>query len=399
MLGGEPRMESEGCCFRATPKFLMRKIKTLFVIDSVFHIAGGTEGQLSRLINCLDRNEFEPHLVVLRDSSWIETNYFNCSKSVLGLTSLRNPGTWRKIWQLATFMRGERFDIVQTHFPDSNLVGVMAARLGRARKVVSTQRNMGYDLNPNRTFALRMVSRWVDRYLANCQAVKEGLALKLGVPRDKVDIIYNGIEYQRFEKASGDSISELRGKLGIEDEELVVGLVSNFRPIKDVDGFILAASGVARSFPQARFLIIGGGKPEDARRLERLSSDLGIGQKILWTGTVEDVAPYLDLLDLGVLSSRSEGLSNTILEYMASGLPVVATAVGGNPELIADGEGGFLVPPGDSTALAGKILLLLNDAELRNTMGKINRRVVKEKFSLTQMVANYQEYFRQLLNQ
>jgi glycosyltransferase involved in cell wall biosynthesis len=392
-------MESDGCCFRPTQKFLMRKIKVLFVIDSIFHIAGGTEGQLSKLINCLDRSEFEAHLVVLRHSSWIETSYFNCSKSVLGITSLRNPSAWRKIWRLATFIRDGGFDIVQTHFPDSNLVGVIAARWGKARKVVSTQRNTGYDLNPGRTFALRIVSKWVDRYLANCQAVKEGLTLKLGIPRDKVDIIYNGVEYQRFGKASDDSTSELRGKLDIEDEELVVGLVSNFRPVKDVEGFIHAASRVAKSFHRVRFLIIGNGIAEDARRLRKLSSDLEIGQKIVWTGMVEDVVPYLGLLDLGVLSSRTEGLSNTILEYMASGLPVVATAVGGNPELIADGEGGFLVPPNDSAALARKILLLLNDAELRKTMGKINRRVVEEKFSSTRMAANYQEYFRQLLNQ
>jgi glycosyltransferase involved in cell wall biosynthesis len=377
----------------------MRKIKVLFVIDSIFHIAGGTEGQLSKLISCLDRSEFESHLVVLRYSSWIETSCFDCSKSVFGITSLKNPGTWRKVWQLAGFIRDERFDVVQTHFPDSNLVGVIAARWGKARKIVSTQRNLGYDLNRSRIFALKRMTKWVDRYLVNCFAVKESLILTLGILRDKIDIIFNGIEYQRFGRVKEDSARELRRKLGIRDEELVVGLVSNFRPIKDVGGFIHAASGVAKSFPQARFLIIGGGKPEDARRLRQLSSDLEIGQKMVWTGMVEDVVPYLGLLDLGVLSSRSEGLSNTILEYMASDLPVVATAVGGNPELIVEGEGGFLVPPNDSTALATKILLLLNDAELRNTMGEINRRAVQEKFSLTKMVSDYQEYFRQLLDQ
>ncbi|MCX5799991.1 MAG: glycosyltransferase [Candidatus Eisenbacteria bacterium] len=376
----------------------MRRTKILFVIDHVGHIGGGTEGQLSKLVNGLDRNEFEVHLAVLRHSSWIETGYFDCPKFVVGITSFRNPGAWLKIRRLVAFIRNEKFDIVQTYFPDSNLAGVMAARWGRARKIVSTQRNLGHDLNRSRILALKVVSTRVDRYLVNCQAVRESLILKLGVPRDKVGVIYNGIEYQKFGRVTDKSPNELKQELGVRDGELTVGLVSNLRPIKNIEGFLCAAAQVAGDVPQARFLIVGDGEAAETRRLRRLSDDLGIGRKVTWTGVVEDVTPYLDVLDLGVLSSRSEGLSNTILEYMASGLPVVAASVGGTPELVVEGEGGFLVPPDDSAALAEKITLLLNDAGLRNAMGKTNQRIVREKFSLTQMIDRHRECFRQLLD-
>ncbi|MFH0779066.1 MAG: glycosyltransferase family 4 protein, partial [Candidatus Eisenbacteria bacterium] len=362
----------------------MKKIRILFVIDHIYHIGGGTEGQLSCLINGLDRDEFDVHLAALRYSSWIDTDCFKCPKLILGIGSLKKPDTWRKVRHLSAFIRNQRFDIVQTYFPDSNLVGVIAARWGRAGRVVSAQRNLGYDLNRTRLFALRRVSRWVDRYLVNCQAVGESLILRLGIPRDKIDIVHNGVDYERFEKVDDDVRADLKRRLGIQNGDLVVGLMSNFRPVKNIDGFLRAAAEVSVSFPKARFLIIGGGEPGEAQRLKQLSHGLNIGQKVMWTGMVEDVIPYLSLLDLGVLCSFSEGLSNTILEYMASGLPVVASSVGGNAELIVEGTGGFLISPDDSRALSKKTLLLLGDPGLRKRMGRTNQRIVQERFSLRQ---------------
>jgi len=124
-----------------------------------------------------------------------------------------------------------------------------------------------------------------------------------------------------------------------------------------------------------------------------------LAERIVWAGTVDDVAPYLQLLDVGVLSSFSEGLSNTVLEYMAAGLPVVATEVGGNSELISEPGGGFLVPPNDSAALAKRILILLSNPELRVEMGKTNQGIARSRFSLAQMIDNHQKYFSELLVQ
>jgi len=375
----------------------VRKIKILFVIDNIFHIGGGTEGQLSKLVNHLNRDRFEVGLAVLRNSAWVETDHFDCRRLVLGIGSLKHPNTWKKVRKLSHFIRDEKTDIVETFFTDSNLLGTIAGHWGKARKIIFAQRSLTYNLDWSHSLALRQVGRWVDRYLVNCQAIRKDLAVNLGVSQDRIDLIYNGIQYQRFGRKHNDPKRKLREELGIQDGDLVVGIVANFRPVKNIDSFLRAAAQVSDQFPGAKFLIVGGGKPEETKRLKRLSHELNIGEKVLWTGMIENVIPYLGLLNVGALSSLSEGLSNTVLEYMANGLPAVVTAVGGNTELIIDGQNGFLVPVNDHIALAKKIALLLDNHQLREEIGKANQKTVQEKFSLKRMIDNHEEYFRRLL--
>jgi len=219
---------------------------------------------------------------------------------------------------------------------------------------------------------------------------------KEGVDAGKIQVIYNGIDLDEFTNRLIPREAAKR-KLGISPEMLLVGTLSNLRPVKAVDIFIKSAFVVSKRFPGTKFFILGEGPQR--RDLETLVERLGIKDRIIFAGCSEDVFPYLCAFDIGVLSSSSEGFSNSILEYMLAGLPVVASGVGGNPEIIDEGENGYLVPPGEPQPLAEKIMALLGDERLRLNFGENARFKVAGKFSLKRMVHEFERCFLRLCGQ
>jgi len=175
-----------------------------------------------------------------------------------------------------------------------------------------------------------------------------------------------------------------------------VGISANFtRQVKRVDVFIRAAALVLKEIPHVRFCIAGEGNLRD--ELVGLSRELGISGNVMFLGALTDVHDVLKGWDIGVLSSDSEGMSNSILEYMASGIPVVATAVGGNRELVEEGVNGFLVARGDHVSMAARICELLEDRDLRKRMGDQGRRIVSEKYDWEIVKGEYESFYLRLL--
>jgi glycosyltransferase involved in cell wall biosynthesis len=171
--------------------------------------------------------------------------------------------------------------------------------------------------------------------------------------------------------------------------------VANLRPVKDLGLFVHAAAAVAVRHPSATFHIAGEG--EQRLELERLAAELGLGDRLVLPGSVKDIPAFLRRLDVAVLCSRSEGMSNALLEYMAAGRPVVATAVGASVQLIEPGVHGLLVPPGDSGLLAAAIARLLEDRALAARLGTAARRRVQEKYSREVMVRRFEDFYQQLV--
>jgi glycosyltransferase involved in cell wall biosynthesis len=227
---------------------------------------------------------------------------------------------------------------------------------------------------------------FADAAIANSRAGERFLQSR-GIPRHKTDVVYNGVNEKRISVSTGE-VKSARAELGISVDDVIVGVAASLTPAKDHRNFLKAAAQVAREIPEARFLIVGEGPLRQS--LEQQAVCLGLKNRVIFAGQHPYVAPYIANFDLAVLPSNNyEGCSNFLLEAMGIGTPCVATAVGGNPELITDGENGLLVPARDPEALANAILKLLRQPELAERLARTANERLRRDFSLQRMVAEY----------
>jgi glycosyltransferase involved in cell wall biosynthesis len=229
--------------------------------------------------------------------------------------------------------------------------------------------------------------------VANSEAGRSYLIDK-GLPLDKTRVIYNGINLERL--AVDDN--------GREQQHFptrttpVVGIVARLDKEKDHHTFLRAASLINSAMPKVQFLVVGDGPL--CQELERQARELGLEENVIFTGRQLRVAPYIERFDIAVLSSNAnEGCSNFLLEAMAMGKPIVATDIGGNRELVANGENGFLVPAGEPVELAEAVLRMLKDRSLAKAMSEKGRRKFEAQFSIQRMVEDYQNLYLKLLRQ
>lgn len=242
---------------------------------------------------------------------------------------------------------------------------------------------------------LKFLNRWVTRFLANSQDVRQYTHAAEGVALEKIDLIYNGLDFGKYPPITQDARKISRKTLDLPEECHAVAVVANLRPVKGIDILINALPEITRENHQVIVLIVGGG--DERPKLEKLVERHGLNKIVRFLGTRTDVPFILNACDLGVLSSHSESLSNSIIEYMASGLPVVATDVGGTREMITHGESGFLVRQGDSQGLAQGIITLMRNPELRVKMGHAGREKAEKMFNLEGYVKEHEEYYIHLL--
>jgi sugar transferase (PEP-CTERM/EpsH1 system associated) len=232
----------------------------------------------------------------------------------------------------------------------------------------------------------------VDRFVAVSRDLQRWLVEDVRLPARKVITIQNGVDVSRFGIGSS---AEARQRLGISGDRLVIGTVGRLDPVKDQAGLIEAFSRLRGKHSEALLVIVGDGPCREP--LAELTARLGLQDRVLLLGERRDIPEILMALDVFVLPSVAEGMSNTVLEAMASGLPVVATRVGGSPELVEEGLTGRLVAPLDPTALAGAIDGYLEDTHLRVLHGKASRQRAVEHFDLHRMARAYADLYTSVL--
>ncbi|MCG3201806.1 MAG: D-inositol-3-phosphate glycosyltransferase [Gammaproteobacteria bacterium] len=381
-----------GQCKERTPN---RKIRIAFLIDTIDEKMGGTETQLAMLLERLDRDRFEPYLCFLRDSAWFRSKRCLCPQYNVDIVSFYRPVSFARILRLASFLRRERIDILQIHFRDSNIVGTIAAKVARVPIVLATRRNAGYWHNALELGLLKLLNPGASLFVVNSQAVKRHVHDVEGIPEEKIELIYNGVVLDAFRTDDASMRGEVRTELGIPASSPVVILVANLRPVKAIDVFLDSIRVVATDHPEAHVVIVGEG-PE-RQKLQGMARSLGLSKSVHFLGSRTDVPRLLKASDVGVLSSSSEGLSNAIIEYMAAGLPVVCTAVGGNPELVTDDVNGYAVPVGDSEAMAAAIKKLLADPVRARGLGLRGRTIADELFDASMCVARTQSLYERLM--
>lgn len=386
-----------GTCERAEPVSSARKLRILFLIDEIEGITeGGTERQILQLIQLARRLDYEPRLAILRGSEWLGEERAGCPVYLAGARSLVRLSGWRACRELALWMRREQITVVQTFFMESNIVGPLLARLAGVPIVIGSRRNLNqWQERPRwmrpffRQFQ-RLANLPTDCIVGNSQVVTEAMTRVEGVAAHKMRIAYNGIDLKNFSGVEHQRV-RARRMLGVADDRILVGNISCMRLVKGLDQFVEAARIVLKRDPSLQFMIVGDGV--ERRAITERIRRHGLEEQIHLAGAQENVLPYLAAMDIGVLSSLAEGFSNSLLEYMASGLATVATDVGGNREAL--GETGILVPAGDPAALA-EAILELRSPELRQQLGQAARRRV-EQFSLEQAERRMEEIYSELL--
>jgi glycosyltransferase involved in cell wall biosynthesis len=365
---------------------MVKPIRVCFMIDEL--TSAGTETQLVALIGHLDRRRIEPFLCLLRgqDPRSRSLEPPGCPVLRLGVRSLRHPGTPAKWWRLVRFLRRQQIEVFQVYFPESSYVGIPAARLAGVPHIVRTRNNQGYWMTPFHRWMGRFYQRFVDATVVNCEACRQAVIAEEGARPESVLVLENGVDLERFPFEKPQTFN------GTMTHPRRVGVVANLRPVKDLEVFVRAAEKVASFVPDVSFSIAGEGESRPV--LERLVSELGLQGRFQLSGSLGDVPAFLRTLDVAVLCSRSEGMSNALLEYMAAGKAIVATAVGGNVQLIEDGIHGLLVPPGDAAELAAAIRRLLDEPALAGRLASAARRRIEQRFSRIAMVRRFEKFYQ-----
>ncbi|QJT07955.1 glycosyltransferase [Oceanidesulfovibrio marinus] len=365
-------------------------IHIAFVIDTIESATAGTERQLLHLLERLDRTRFAPVLCVLRPSDWIEQSVLPCPVYNVSIRGFKHPASIAGIGKFSGFLRGRRIDVVQTHFRDSTIASVCASRLAGKVPVIATRRNQGYWQTGLDKRLQPILNRLTTAFIANSRSTMDKMVRDEGIAPERIRIIPNGLDLSKFPWPMNGDRESTRQALGMSRDEISVGIVANLRPIKRHDLLIEAAAIVRGRHPNARFHLFGDG--DEREKLEALVRERALDGVIRFHGRCENVPAMLPGLDIGVLCSDSESMSNAVIEYMAAGLPVVATNVGGVGETIVDGVTGSLVPAGDYSGLANAIARFAADASLRNTTGQSGRRKA-EGYSLDQCVAAHESLY------
>jgi glycosyltransferase involved in cell wall biosynthesis len=273
------------------------------------------------------------------------------------------------IARLARLLTNKHVDVVYTFLIHSHLIGRLAARLTNVPVVLSSQQTASWE-SRGQQLVNRLTSRWCSAIVAVSNSVAQYLMTDVGIPREKLVTIYNSIDVDRFPQRKG---------LLADSSRIIIGTVARLNPEKDYGTLLEAFRRVRSRYPTASLLVAGDG-PERAR-LERLVDSLGLGDSVQFLGHLEDVRPLLAQLDVYVQSSHVEGLSVAVLEALATGLPVVATRVGGNVEAVVDNVCGLLVEPQNPGAFADALCYVLENPSRARQMGLAAREHVSRLFS------------------
>jgi len=349
---------------------------------------GGSERQFVALVEALSGRRFEVKPACLRCIGGLVSRLGEIPEFPTG-GSLFRLQSHRARLAIARFIRRNHCVVAHAFDFYTNLMMVPAARVAGVPVVLGSHRQLGDLLTRGQFWAQLTAFRMCDRVLCNSRAAAERLRTA-GLPERKLEIIPNGLLEQAFESCA-PAIPRRPGVVR-------VGMIARMNdPVKNHPAFLRAAARVARELPEVEFLLVGDGPLRPG--FETMATELGIAPKVIFAGERHDIPAMLASMDVSVLISSSESLSNVILESMAAGVPVVATNVGGNPELVKDGETGMLVPPGDEDRLVDALLRLARDAGLRRHCSQSGREFSRSSFHIDVIRRRYEQLYSSLLEE
>ncbi len=381
-----------------------KKIKIVFIIGSLQ--LGGAERQLAELAVRLDKERFEveicciaqggPLLEYVREHG-VPVRIFDFFLKKGKYNPVSHIHIIRELWKIFHYIRTSDADIVHAFLYTAYIVGIPCARLSGVPLTLASRRSLGYfkDTSYLKQPLENLVNRLTHVVLVNSKAVKADVLAREKIDPEKIRLIYNGVDIGMFQEMEVDTLN-LKQELGIPEDSIIIGVVANLIHYKGHRGIIEAARIIKPQEPRAKFVLVGrdGGIKNE---LDVMIDMYELGDTIFFTGDRTDVPRLMHLFDIAALTSHEEGFSNVILEAMASGTPLVATAVGGNPEAVVNEETGLLVPPRSPEELADALLRLLKNPEMRNHMGTKGLERVREYFSMERLIENMESLYLELL--
>lgn len=367
----------------------MQKINILYIIPFLAH--GGTEKQLMMLVNGLNRERFNPCVVALYGDVGEYRDHVACDIIGLTMTSILSWDGVQKIKELCRIAREREIDIVQAYFLDPTFMGLMLKLFAKVKTLITCRRDLGFWYTPWNLCVLRVLNFFTDRILVNSHAVKTVVREKEWASVHKVSVVHNGVNI--VSKTDCNACRrDKRKELGIDDSHSIVGILGNFnRSVKRHDLFIDAAARVLQQSGNVLFCLIGFGNLKN--ELEAQIKKYGIEKQVIFLGCKDEPFPYVCAFDVGVNASDSEGFSNAVIEYMACGVPVVATDNPGNAALITHDQNGILVPVGDAESLANGIIRILTDKEKTTTLKTNAQTYVEANLSVSRMVEWHEAFY------
>ena len=354
---------------------------------------GGGE-TLARAIALNSVGEFRPVFALLDELGALGHDLLEqgIEVTVIG----RRPGIdWGCARRLRQLFRQTRAAVIHAHQYGPLLYSALARVPGMPTPILFTEHGRDFPdyRRWKRVWANRLLLSPRDRFVAVGESVRRALIDFEGLPEPRIEVIYNGCDLSQFDSKRSDR-SLVRSELGLEEGEFVVIQVARLDRLKDWPTALRAVKLLLSEDPTARFVVVGDG--EDRSRLERLSQELQLTERVLFLGSRPDVPRLLQAADAFMLSSISEGVPLTLIEAMASGLPCVATSVGGIPELIRDGETGLLVRAGDHVGLAAQLARLASTPGLSQRLGLAGHHHILDRHDAFVMHERYLELYREM---
>jgi glycosyltransferase involved in cell wall biosynthesis len=370
--------------------------------ESVLHLIdnfeqGGTERQAVQLVRLLtESGRYEVRVACFNGHGVLRAEVERLNLGEIPEYPLRGFGHPKFAAQLLRFARHLRrtgVSVVHAHGFYTNTFGVLGATLAGVPVRIASRRETEWLRTPAQRRLEQAVFRLAQAVIANADAVGRQV-VAAGVPASKVLTVHNGLDTARL--APRVSRAEALAHFGLPEGRRLVTIVANLHHnVKDHPTFLRAARRVRERVAEAAFVVAGEGQLEGEYRA--LAAELGISADVFFTGRCESVGDLLSVSDVCVLSSKAEGFSNSILEYMAAARPAVVTDVGGAREAVEDGHNGYVVAPGDDEALAARVASLLEDPERARRMGEEGRRIVEAKFSCEAQLARTEALYESLL--
>jgi glycosyltransferase involved in cell wall biosynthesis len=363
--------------FSGSEKNKLIPIRVLYLITELN--MGGAQQALFRLLSGLDRNRYQPIVACLYNGRSEVAQQIN--QSGIRVIDLGMQPKWRldAVWRLHRLVQREKPVILHAWMIHANILGRIVGRLNRVPVVIISRRTQNLD-GVGREWVNRKLSGWSDATIAVSECVRQVEIARARTDPAKVITIHNGIEAEQYRQIDSMVSDRIRRELHTPLEAVVIASVGRLHPVKGFANLLTAMKSIHARFPDVFLWLVGDGEQRTA--LEAQVRQLGLENVVVFAGMRRDIPEILTAVDIFTLASHVEGMPNAVLEAMAAGLPVVATQVGGVPEIVVDGQTGLLVPPADVQALARGLLTLIEDAPLRQRFGVAGRQRVFKRFDI-----------------
>jgi glycosyltransferase involved in cell wall biosynthesis len=353
---------------------------------------GGSERQLTEIAKGLDRSRFEPHVGCLRPDGLRARELKAAGVPIVHfpVRSFVSPSALSGAWQLARYIRSHKIRLLHTYDYPLTAFAVPVARFLTSTIVLSSTRSHRELIPQNYLKLVRITDHLVEAIVVNCEFLKRHLVEDENVPPSRIELCYNGVDLREFRPLDSSRPAAL------PPDALVIGVVCVLRPEKGLSTLIQGFAKIRNVAPRLMLAIVGSGEMREP--LEAEARALGIWEDCVFAPATKEVADWLRAIDIFVLPSLSEALSNSLMEAMACGCCAVASNVGGNPEQVRNEETGLLFEPRDAIGLSDILRTLVQDEPLRRRLAAAGQRMVRERFSIQSSVERMSEIYSKLID-